>query len=180
MGALIQPREQWLRNESDYVRGTTPTPIRKEAELKYVPLRSLIECRRCRIVSTVKMNVLAALNQFTLLWEDRVQIVTRAQSLLPSCPGWKSIRLAGAAVKARDELASLGLDGSPRQPNNSNYPGHKGNKQKRTCPDHRGTTKGNGVYTELRTLPMADALDTIQHLCRKGSMFRLGRPPRRP
>ncbi len=69
------------------------------------------------------MKVLVALNPFTLLWEDRIQIVTRAQSLLPSCPGWKSIRLAGAAVKARDELASLGLDGSPRQPNNSNYPG---------------------------------------------------------
>jgi hypothetical protein len=29
--ALIQPRKQWLRNESDYVRGTTtPTPIRDE------------------------------------------------------------------------------------------------------------------------------------------------------
>jgi len=27
---------------------------------------------------------------------------------------------------------------------------------------------------------LADALDTIQHLCRKGSMFRLERPPRRP
>jgi hypothetical protein len=35
----------------------------------------------------------------------------------------KSIRLAAAAVKAHDELATLGLDGGLRQPNNSNYPG---------------------------------------------------------
>jgi len=31
-------------------------------------------------------------------------------------------RMAAAALKARDELAALGLDGGPRQPNNSNYP----------------------------------------------------------
>src|SRR6476646_8842980 len=55
---------------------------------------------------------------------------------------------------ARDELAALGLDGGPRQPNNANYPGHKGNKQKRTRHDHRGTNQGNGVYTKLRTLPL--------------------------
>ena len=51
--ALIQPRRQWLRNESDYVRGTTtPTPIGDEAELKYVPLRPLIECQK--VLDSVK------------------------------------------------------------------------------------------------------------------------------
>ena len=28
-----------------------------------------------------------------------------------------------------------------------------GNKQKRTCPDHRGNNLGNGVYTKSQTLP---------------------------
>ena len=36
---------------------------------------------------------------------------------------YSCFRPAAAAVKARDELATLGLDGGPRLPNNSNYPG---------------------------------------------------------
>ena len=51
-------------------------------------------------MSTVKMNVLAALNQFTLPREDRIQIVTRAQSLLFSMPRMEIDKASGAAVKA--------------------------------------------------------------------------------
>jgi hypothetical protein len=48
----------------------------------------------------------------------------RDQSVILVPYAWtESIRPAAAAVKARDELAALGLDGGPRQPNNSNYPG---------------------------------------------------------
>jgi hypothetical protein len=84
--ALILPRRQWLRNEIRLCPWDNDlTPIGDEAELKYVPLRPLIECQKVlNSVKGQKMNVLS------------------------------------------------------------------------------------------------DALDTVQHLCRKGSMFRLERPPRRP
>jgi IS30 family transposase len=97
--------------------------------------------------------------------------------LVTLCPGSKSIRLARTAVKARDELAALGLDGGPRKPNNSNYPGHKGNKQKRTCPDQRGINQERrlhkiahtpeAIYTALYAMPRGHLRASLLDLLRR-------------
>ena len=72
--ALIQLRETMVEERIRLCPSdNTPTPIRNEAEPKYVPLRSLIECQRgVEQCQGVKMKVLVALNPFTLLWEDRI------------------------------------------------------------------------------------------------------------
>jgi putative transposase len=78
----------------------------EEATLKvmYLALRNVIKKWESQL------HWKAALNRFTLLWKDRIQIATRAQSLLPYAR-IESIRPAAVAVKAHDELATLGLDG---------------------------------------------------------------------
>src|SRR5579863_8135872 len=70
--------------------------------------------------------------------------------LVTLCPGQK-IDTAGEGPPSRlsDELASLGLDGGPRQPNNSNYPGHKGNKQNELAPNTEALTGGT-AFTQNR------------------------------
>jgi len=117
-------------------------------KVMYLSLRNLIaKWERPLKWKAVPEPVHPALGRSDTDRDQSVILVTHFAPDRNRC-GWR-----GPPSRLSDELAPFGNDGGPRQPNNSNYPGHKGNKQKRTCPDHRGNNLGNGVYTKSQTLP---------------------------
>jgi hypothetical protein len=62
---------------------------------------------------------------------------TQEGLLLFSLDRKRSIRQARRAVKARDELAALGLDGPPRLPSKSNYPVKRKQKKDNLAQPHQ-------------------------------------------
>jgi hypothetical protein len=152
--------------------GRLSLQIGNEAELK---IRS-----ECRTVSRVKMNVLAALNQFTLALgrpdTDRDQSVM----LVTLMPRMEIDKAGGAAVKARDELASLGLDGGPASQIIPTIRGIRVTSKNELAPTTEAQPRGTAFTQNCGHSPWRTPLTLFKHLCRKGSMLRLERPPRRP
>jgi hypothetical protein len=113
-------------------------------KVMYLSLRNLIaKWERPLKWKAVPEPVHPALGRSDTDRDQSVILVTHFAPDRNRC-GWR-----GPPSRLSDELAPFGNDGGPRQPNNSNYPGHKGNKQNELAPTTEALTRGT-AFTQNR------------------------------